>query len=75
MIEIIENIIFKDVILAIGKYFISLSIFFIIIAIIIYISEKIGLKNFIFEIKEKIFKDYSYKWKVLFFTYSYFIFG
>lgn len=56
-----------------NEYFMSTGIFFIFTAIIIYISDKVGFEKFIFEIKEKFFKEYSYKWKVLFFTYSYFI--
>lgn len=57
----------------VNEYAISTSVFFIFTALIIYISEKIGFEKFIFEIKDKFFKDYSYKWKILFFTYSYFI--
>lgn len=57
----------------VNEYAISTGVFFIFTVIIIYISEKIGFKKFIFEIKEKFLKDFSYKWKILFFTYSYFI--
>lgn len=57
----------------VNEYAISISIFFIFIAIIIYISEKMEFEKFLCEIKDKFFKDYSYKWKILFFTYSYFI--
>ena len=57
----------------IDEYAISIGILFIFIALIIYIIDKIGFKNFTFEIKEKFLKDYSYKWKILFYTYFYFI--
>lgn len=57
----------------IDEYAISIGVLFIFIALIIYIIDKIGFKNFIFEIKEKFLKDYSYKWKILFYTYFYFI--
>lgn len=57
----------------VNEYAISIGIFFIFITIIIYISEKIGIEKFIFEIKEKFLKDFSYKWQVLFFTYFYFV--
>ena len=55
----------------IDEYAISIGVLFIFIALIIYIIDKIGFKNFTFEIKEKFLKDYSYKWKILFFTYLY----
>ena len=57
----------------IDEYAISIGVLFIFTAIVVYILEKIGFKNLIFEIKKKFLKDYSYKWKVLFFTYLYFI--
>ena len=57
----------------IDEYAISIGILFIFIALIIYIIDKIGFKNFTFEIKEKFLKDYSYKWKILFYTYFYLI--
>lgn len=67
------NMIIYHINKVIDEYFILIGVFFIITAIIIYLSEKIEFKKFIFEIKEKFYKDYSYKWKVLFFTYFYFI--
>ena len=67
------NMIMHHISKVIVEYYVSTGIFFIFTAIIIYISEKIGFEKFIFEIKDKFFKDYSYKWKILFFTYSYFI--
>lgn len=57
----------------INEYIISMTIFFIFITLIIYIIDKIGFKNFIFDIKEKFLRDYQYKWKILFFTYIFFI--
>ena len=59
------NMIINHINKAIVEYYVSTGVFFIFTAIIIYISEKIGFKKFI--------KDNSYKWKVLFFIYSYFI--
>lgn len=67
------NMIIHHINISIKEYGNSSIIFLIFTAIIIYISEKIGLEKFIFEIKDKFLKDYSYKWKVLFFTYFYFI--
>lgn len=67
------NMIIHHINISIKEYGNSSIIFLIFTAIIIYISEKIGFEKFIFEIKEKFFKDYSCKWKILFFTYSYFI--
>lgn len=51
----------------------SLIIFLIFVVLIVYISEKIGIKNIIFEFKEKFISESSYKWKILFYTYFYFI--
>ena len=73
MLETIRKMIFQDIIITINKYFISLSIFLIFTIIIVYISEKLGIKRFFFEVKEKFLREYSYKWKILFFTYFYFI--
>ena len=67
------NMIIHHINKSIDEYSISIGIFIIFITIIMYISEKIGFKKFIFEIKEKFIKDYSYKWKILFYTYFYFI--
>lgn len=55
------------------QHIISLIIFGIVAAITIYIIEKIGLRNFLIEIKNKFLKEAEYKWKILFFTYLYFI--
>ena len=67
------NMIIHHINKVIDEYIISIGALFIFNALIIYIIDKIGLKNFIFEIKEKFLKDYSYKWKILFYTYFYFI--
>lgn len=67
------NMIIYHINKSIDEYAVSTIVFLLFIVIIIYISEKIGFDKFIFEIKDKFLKDYSYKWKVLFFTYSYFI--
>lgn len=67
------NMIIHHINISIKEYGNSSIIFLIFTAIIIYISEKIEFEKFMFEIKEKFIKDYSYKWKILFFTYSYFI--
>lgn len=67
------NMIIYHINRSIDEYAVSTIVFLLFTVIIIYISEKIGLEKFIFEIKDKFLKDYSYKWKVLFFTYSYFI--
>lgn len=67
------NMIIHHISKVIVEYYVSTGIVFIFTAIIIYILEEIRFEKFIFEIKDKFFKDYSYKWKILFFTYSYFI--
>lgn len=67
------NMIIHHINISIKEYGNSLIIFLIFTAIMVYISEKVEFEKFIFEIKDKFFKDYSYKWKILFFTYSYFI--
>ena len=67
------NMIIHHISKVIVEYYVSTGIFFIFTAIIVYISGKIGFEKFVFEIKEKFLKDFSYKWKILFFTYSYFI--
>lgn len=71
--SVLLNMIIHYINITIKEYGNSSIIFLIFTAIIVYISEKIGFEKFIFEIKDKFFKDYSYKWKILFFTYSYFI--
>lgn len=48
MLETIRKMIFQDIIITINKYFISLSIFLIFTIIIVYISEKLGIKRFFF---------------------------
>ena len=55
------------------EYSLELSMFFIFAVIIIYLIDEIGFKNLIFEIKEKFLKEHLYKWKILFYTYFYFI--
>lgn len=67
------NMIIHHINKIIDEYAISTGVFFIFTAIIIYILEKMEFKKFISEIKDKFFRDHSYKWKILFFTYSYFI--
>ena len=67
------NMIIHHIDKVINEYIISIGIFFVFTAIIVYIIDEIGFKNLIFEIKEKFLKDYLYKWKILFFTYFYFI--
>ena len=67
------NMIIHHIIKVMDEYSVSIGTFIIFITIIVYISEKIGFEKFIFEIKEKFIKDCSYKWKILFFTYFYFI--
>ena len=69
----ISKMIIQHINTVIIEYSLELSMFFIFAVIIIYLIDKIGLKNFIFDIKEKFLKDYSYKWKILFYTYLYFI--
>lgn len=69
----ISKMIIQHISTVIIEYSLELSMFFIFAVIIIYLIDKIGFKNLIFEIKEKFLKDYSYKWKILFFTYFYFI--
>lgn len=67
------NMIIHHINKVIDEYAMLIGVFFVFTAIIVYISEKIGFEKFLLEIKERFFKDYLYKWKVLFFTYSYFI--
>lgn len=67
------NMIIHHINKVIVEYYVATVVFFIFTAIIIYISEKIGFKKFLGEIKDKFFKDYLYKWKILFFTYFYFV--
>lgn len=67
------NMIIHHINISIKEYGNSSIIFLIFTAIIVYISEKIGFEKFLLEIKERFLKDYSYKWKTLFFTYLYFI--
>lgn len=71
--SVVLNMIIHHINISIKEYGNSAIILLIFTAIIIYISEKIEFEKFMFEIKDKFFKDYSYKWKTLFFTYSYFI--
>lgn len=71
--SVVLKMIIQHINTIITEYSLGLSIFFIFASIMIYITEKIEFKKIIFEIKEKFLKDYSYKWKVLFFTYLYFM--
>lgn len=67
------NMIIQHINKVIDEYVVSIGVFFIFTAIVVYIFEEIGFKRILFEIKEKFLKDYSYKWKILFYTYFYFI--
>lgn len=58
---------------SIREYSISIILFLTINSVIVYILENVGFKKVLFEIKNKFLKDYSYKWKILFYTYFYFI--
>lgn len=56
-----------------SHYIIHLVLFAFIITFVIFFIEKLGLKNTIFGIKDKFIKEANYKWKILFYTYLYFI--
>ena len=56
-----------------SHYIIHLVLFTFIITFVIFFIEKLGIKNIIFGIKDKFFKESNYKWKILFSTYLYFI--
>lgn len=71
--SVVLNMIIHHINISIKEYGNSVIIFLIFIAMVVYISEKVGFEKFLLEIKEKFIKDNSYKWKVLFFTYFYFI--
>ena len=55
------------------QYIIHLVLFAIIITFVIFFIEKLGIRNILFDIKEKFIKESNYKWKILFYTYLYFI--
>ena len=67
------DMITSQICLAFSQYIIQLFIFGIIVSFIVFFIEKIGIKNIIFGIQEKFAKESNYKWKILFFTYLYFI--
>ena len=52
---------------------IQVVLFGVIISFIIFFIEKLGIKNIMFGIKEKFIIELNYKWKILFYTYLYFI--
>lgn len=67
------NMITRQIYSVFSHYIIHLVLFAFIITFVIFFIEKLGIKNIIFEIKDKFFKESNYKWKILFYTYLYFI--
>lgn len=67
------DMITSQIYLAFSQYTIQLFIFGIIVSFIVFFIEKIGVKNIIFGIQKKLTKESDYKWKILFYTYFYFI--
>lgn len=72
--EGVFKIILKDITLDILKYIIPSIIFGFLSGILLYYINKFGIKTLILEVKKNFLEDRSYKWKILFFTYIYFIF-
>lgn len=52
---------------------VQVVLFGVIISFIIFFIEKLGIKNIMLGIKEKFILELNYKWKILFYTYLYFI--
>ena len=67
------DMITSQICLAFSQYIIQLFIFGIIVSFMVFFIEKIGVKNIIFGIQKKLTKESDYKWKILFYTYFYFI--
>lgn len=72
--EEVFKIILKDITLDILKYIIPSIIFGFLSGIFLYYINKFGIKTLILEVKKNFLEDRTYKWKILFFTYIYFIF-
>ena len=67
------NMIIGQIYLTFSQNIIQVVLFGIIVSFIIFFIEKLGIKNIIFGIQEKFAKESNYKWKILFYTYLYFI--
>lgn len=67
------NMIIGQIYSVFSHYIIHLVLFAFIITFVIFFIEKLGIKNIIFGIKDKFIKESNYKWKILFYTYLYFI--
>lgn len=67
------NMIIGQIYLTFSQNIIQVVLFGVIISFIIFFIEKLGVKNIILGIKEKFIIELNYKWKILFYTYFYFI--
>ena len=67
------NMIIGQIYSTFSQNIIQVVLFGVIISFIIFFIEKLGIKNIMFGIKEKFILELNYKWKILFYTYLYFI--
>ena len=67
------NMIIGQIYSTFSQNIIQMVLFGVIISFIIFFIEKLGIKNIMFGIKEKFILELNYKWKILFYTYLYFI--
>lgn len=72
MIKIIE-IIIKDTLTDIITYIVPSSIFGILSIIVVYSMEYLGVEELLIGLKKRILASKTYKWKILFFIYIYFV--
>lgn len=67
------NMITEQIYLTFSQNIVQVVLFGITISFIIFFIEKLGVKNIMLGIKEKFIIELNYKWKILFYTYLYFI--
>ncbi len=67
------NMIIGQIYSTFSQNIIQVVLFGVIISFIIFFIEKLGTKNIMLGIKEKFIIELNYKWKILFYTYFYFI--